>query len=84
MTLMYMNFNRILHSEYGRYIISILLGLGLATLFRRVCKERNCLMFRAPDLEEIKQKTYKFNGKYYRFEENPESCDGRKKIVQFA
>jgi hypothetical protein len=41
-------------------------------------------MFKAPDLEEIKQKTFKFNGKYYKFEENPESCDGRKKIVQFA
>ena len=25
--------------------ISIMLGLGLATLFKRVCKNRNCLSF---------------------------------------
>lgn len=79
-----MNFSRIIHSEYGRYIISIILGIGLATLFRRVCKERNCLMFRAPDLAEIKEKVYKFNDKFYKFQENPVSCDGQKKIVQFA
>ena len=36
-----MNFRRLLYSTPGKYIISILLGLGLATLFRRACKERN-------------------------------------------
>ena len=41
-------------------------------------------MFRAPDLAEIKEKVYKFNDKFYKFQENPVSCDGQKKIVQFA
>lgn len=79
-----MNFLRIIHSQYGRFIISIILGLGLATLFRRVCKEKNCLVFKAPSIEEIKNKAYKFNNKFYRFEENPVSCnDNNKKIVHF-
>ena len=31
-----MNFKRLLHTDFGQTIISILLGLGLATLFRKV------------------------------------------------
>ena len=34
-----MNFRRLIYTDIGRYIISILLGLGLATLFRKVCNE---------------------------------------------
>ena len=41
--LLYMYIKRFIYSKFGRYVISILLGLGLATLFRRACKERNCL-----------------------------------------
>ena len=35
-----MNLKRLIYSDVGRIVISIILGLGLATLFRRVCKER--------------------------------------------
>ena len=43
-----MNLRRLIYSDIGRIIISILLGLGLATLFRKVCNDRNCLVFKAP------------------------------------
>ena len=44
-----MNLRRLIYSDIGKYIISILLGLGLATLFRKVCKDRNCIVFKAPN-----------------------------------
>jgi len=79
-----MNFRRLLYSMPGKFIISVLLGLGLATLFRKVCKERDCLVFRAPSLKEIKGKVFKFGDKCYSFRENAETCKNTKKIVDFA
>jgi hypothetical protein len=68
----------------GKVIISILLGLGLATLFRRACNERDCLIFRAPALDKIKGQIFKFENKCYSFSENAQSCDVNKKTVHFA
>lgn len=79
-----MNLRRLLYSEPGKVIISILLGLGLATLFRRACKERDCLIFRAPSLEKVKGQVFKFDNKCYSFSENAEACNNNKKIVEFA
>ena len=79
-----MNLKRLIYSDVGRIVISILLGLGLATLFRRVCKERDCLVFHAPQINKIKNQVFKFKNKCYKFEEEIEKCDKNKKIVQFA
>ncbi len=79
-----MNLKRLIYSDVGRIVISIILGLGLATLFRRVCKERNCLVFHAPQLNKIKGQVFKFKNKCYQFEEEIEKCDSNKKIVEFA
>ena len=65
-------------------IISILLGLGLATLFRKVCNDRNCLLFKAPEPSEIKDKIFKFNKKCYKYKEEAESCsNNNKKIINY-
>ena len=54
-----MRFDRFFYTENGKIIISILLGLGLATLFRKGCTGKNCIEFKAPTLENIKKKIYK-------------------------
>lgn len=79
-----MNLKRLIYSDVGRIVISIILGLGLATLFRRVCKERDCLVFHAPEMNKIKGQVFKFKDKCYQFEEEIEKCDSRKKTVEFA
>ena len=79
-----MNLRRLIYSEVGRYIISILLGLGLATLFRKVCNERNCIVFKGPALNKVKGQIFKFNERCYQFDEKIENCDDSKKIVDFA
>ena len=76
---------RLIYSKFGKVVVSILLGLGLATLFRKVCNERNCMVFKAPQLKEIKNKVFKFDSKCYKYEENAQSCKNTdKKIVDFA
>jgi|TARA_B100001057_G_C22709457_1_gene895098 hypothetical protein len=79
-----MNLRNLINSEPGKIIISIILGLGLATIFRRVCKGRECLAFHAAPMEKIKDQIFKFNNKCYTFNEKAVSCDKNKKILKFA
>ena len=79
-----MNFKKLLHSDVGKIIVSIILGLGLASLFRKVCNERNCLAFKGPKLSDIDNKIYKFDNKCYTFKTEGESCSKLKKQVRFA
>lgn len=79
-----MYLSKFVHSEIGRTLMSIILGLGLATFFRKMCSGKNCIVSKAPPLEEIEDKIYKFDGKCYELEKNAENCDKSKKIVSFA
>jgi hypothetical protein len=75
---------KFVHSETGRNIMSIILGLGLATFFRQMCSGKNCVVSKAPPLEEIEDKIYKFDGKCYKLEKNAEKCNNKKNVVSFA
>ena len=79
-----MYLRRLIYSDFGKYIISILLGLGLSTLFRKVCNERNCIIFKGPDIKKIRNQIFKFGNKCYIFKESIESCNTNKKKVNFA
>jgi hypothetical protein len=78
-----MNFNvrRLLYTPLGKIIISIILGLGIATLFRQVCNDQNCLVYRGIVLSEIEGKTMKYNNQCYQYTHEHVSCDANKKIV---
>ena len=54
---------KFVHTQTGRMIMSILLGFGLASLFRTICKDQNCIIFHAPPLDQIKDKIYKNGNK---------------------
>ena len=79
-----MNIKRLLYSKYSKFFISILLGLGLSTLFRKVCNERNCIKFLAPNFNDIKGKVFKQDDKCYEYKESQTSCQDNKKKVNFA
>ena len=79
-----MYLRRILYGDAGKIFMSIILGLGLATLFRKVCNDRNCIIFKAPDIKKIQNQIFKFQGKCYKFTEEIEKCNNNKKIVSFA
>ena len=79
-----MYLSKFVHSETGRYLMSVILGLGLATFFRKICSGKNCVVSKAPPLEEIEDKIYKFDKKCYKLEKNAEQCTKGKVIVSFA
>ena len=77
------HFGKFVHTETGKIIMSILLGLGLASLFRTVCKDQNCLIFHAPPLDEFKDKIYRTNGKCVKYNQVATKCSANAKIVTF-
>lgn len=54
-------------SNAGSIVISIILGLGLAALFRKACTDNKCIVIQGPNTEEIKQNYYKMNGECYKY-----------------
>jgi hypothetical protein len=57
----------ILKSRISKIILGILWGLGLACLFRKVCRGRNCIIYKAPDIKDIKDNIYNFNDSCYQY-----------------
>jgi hypothetical protein len=81
---MFKNFQKLMYSKLGRYVISIILGFGLASLFRSVCKEKGCFDFKGPPLESIQKYVYRFNESCYKFNEEAIRCGVLETSVPFA
>ena len=79
-----MNFQRLLHTEMGKVCISIILGLGLATLFRKVCKDKDCIVFNGPVISETDQKTFKHGDGCYQYNIESTTCDKTKRIIEIS
>jgi hypothetical protein len=77
-----MYLDKFVHNATGKIIMSILLGLGLATFFRSVCKGKRCQIIAAPPIEEIENQTYRFDLKCYKMEKHAVKCDNKKNIVK--
>jgi hypothetical protein len=77
-----MNLKRLLNTQIGVFLISILLGLGLATLFYKACNGKHCIHFNGPLIDEIDGKTYKFGEECYKYTFQSAKCDSTKKIVE--
>ena len=79
-----MQYDKFVHPNTGKILMSLLLGIGLATFFRSVCKGRNCIIEQSPSLGELDGQTYLFDDKCYKMNKNAISCDKNKKTVNFA
>ena len=79
-----MKLKQLIYSPAGRIAISVLLGFGLATLFRKACNERNCIVFRAPPLDKISDKIFRYDGMCYKYKEQAQSCNAAMATVPFA
>jgi hypothetical protein len=79
-----MNFKRLLNTELGIFFVSVLLGIGLATLFRKVCEGKNCIQFNGPVISEIDGKTYKYGEHCYKYKLEATRCDSNKQLVELS
>ena len=69
----------LLDTKWGAVIFSFILGLGLAALFRKVCKEGNCVMVQGPPREEVENKIFKKESKCYRYKSEDVDCNTAEK-----
>lgn len=79
-----MKLRKFIQSHYGKLIISVILGFGLSTLFRKSCGDKKCMKFEGPPLDKIKDQVYEQDDKCYKFKANSVKCSSTKKIVKFA
>ena len=68
------SFSSILENKTGQIIISIILGLGLASLFRRVCSGRNCIIVKGPQPKKLNNKIYKYDNTCYKYKAVQTKC----------
>ena len=78
-----MSLKKFVNSPRSKILIAILLGFGLSTFFRKSCKDKNCLNFKAPPMDKINGKIFEYNTKCYEFENRPQDCKDNKKTVSF-
>ena len=67
-------FDRIMHDRFGGILVSVILGLGLAAMFRRVCTGDGCLVVKAPSAKEIDDYVYRIENSCYKYTPNVVPC----------
>ena len=55
--------------------LSIVLGLGLASIFRQMCKDDKCRIVKGPDIKQLERKMYRIDDKCYRYKPSATMCD---------
>ena len=67
-------FLKLINTDTGIILISILWGFGLSCLFRKVCKGRSCIVLQAPIIDKIQGKIYEHDGSCYRYLPKKSEC----------
>jgi hypothetical protein len=78
---MKMKMANFLQSKSGTVILSVVLGLGLACIFKMSCDSQNCIVYKAPDYSE--KKIIKYNDTCYEPNEHMETCDSTKELIEY-
>jgi hypothetical protein len=68
------NFISIIDRPGFATIISIVLGFGLAAIFRPLCKGPDCLIIRGPPVNEVRGAVYQFGAKCVEFDAKAVEC----------
>jgi len=68
--------NRLFYTETGQAFVSALFGLSLALIFKRVCKD-NCVLYIAPNKDEIDGKIFKFEDGCYKYSKINVKCNDK-------
>ena len=68
--------NKLLNTDLGQKIISIILGLGFASMFRKVSNMNSCLIIKGQKIKEM-DKYYKIDKKCYKYNPYPINCPNK-------
>jgi hypothetical protein len=48
-------------------MVSVVIGLGLAAVFRATCSGQRCIVVKGPPLKEVQDKTFRIDGSCYKY-----------------
>lgn len=76
-----MKIKQLIHSNYGKILLSIILGIGLATIFNTSCNSRSCYRYVAPDSNKVQQRVWQYNEQCYKYKPKIKTCDKTKEKI---
>lgn len=72
-----MRLMKVFNNEFGIVFVSVVLGLALASLFRKTCRENNCIIIKGPPIKDIENKIFGFDNKCYTYKAEATSCKNK-------
>ena len=75
---------KLFEKNENQIIISIILGIGLAGAFRKICNRGNCIIVTAPSKDELTSNTYRMKDKCFKYISRVKKCTDKNKKVKFA
>ena len=69
------NLGKFVHTKTGKIIMSVILGLGLASLFRKVCKNYDCIQLYAAPFKKIEGKIFQVGDKCVKYNYETAKCE---------
>ena len=67
--------NKLFKNDQGIILVSIILGLGIASLFKQTCIGNGCVIIKSLPSSNIQQKTYRFDDKCYKYNAYSSKCN---------
>tara|TARA_Y100000590_G_scaffold459682_1_gene617342 strand:- start:266 stop:520 length:255 start_codon:yes stop_codon:yes gene_type:complete len=71
---------KFMETEAGVMIVSVVLGFGLATLFQRACKSRDCIIIKAPNPHDVMKNVYRNEDSCYMYKPHLVRCPNKKEM----
>ena len=65
----------IVSTEFGSILLSLIIGFGMASFFRKICKKGKCIVIQGPDVKTIQDTIYKMDNECYRYTPKMTKCN---------
>lgn len=78
-----MNLKEMLNRPGFNIMFSLLLGIGMVTIIRPLCKGAECLINRSPPVKDWDGKVFRIGSECYEFNTVTVKCPGKDEIESF-
>lgn len=66
--------SKLMYTYSGQVALAVVLGMGMAGLFKKSCEGGRCVVVYGPDTSEINRTIYRVGEKCYRFKPKVAEC----------
>jgi hypothetical protein len=75
--------HRAMKNRASAIVVSVILALGLATMFQKVCKD-NCVVIQAPRSEYVTSHVWSIDDTCYSYKLEPAECGSAGGVIEAA